>query len=171
MTHWTTSSNSFMVISQLYAWGVQPEPRGLLPSYPKALARDAALPRATMMRHRAPCARATVPTSRANLLWYQLRFGYKLLFSVHQHLEMKISTLIECILAEEDREGLPRLLGHLSLNVCVTYTTPQNTCICLHTYTQTSEVINRNEASPQNFPHIYLVLIWDIPVCRKHVFM
>lgn len=116
-------------------------------------------------------ARATVPTSRANLLWYQLGFGYKLLFSVHRHLEMKISTLTECILAEEDREGLPRLLGHLSLNVYVTYTMPQNTCVRLHAYTQTSEVINRNEASPQNFPHIYLVLIWDFPVCRKHVFM
>lgn len=52
------------------------------------------------------------------------------------------------------REGL---LGHLSMDVYLTFAMPQKTCIYLHVYTQASVIINRNELNPQSLAQFFSV--------------
>lgn len=67
-----------------------------------------ALPRVPECVTRSQSAKTTMPTNCGDLQgqgcnWLSL--GQKLLFSVHQHLEMKISNLTDCFLAEATEKG------------------------------------------------------------------
>lgn len=113
------------------------------------MSQGATLPRAAWTCHQEPKWQShhacRLCCSAGAGLWYWLSLGQKLLFSVHQHLEMKISNLTDRFLAEVTERGCPGSCD-TSLWICIWHMPCCRRPVFIYTPTQKNEInIKMNE--------------------------